>query len=319
MKLDRLLSIVILLANRKIVQAKELSELFEVSVRTIYRDIDAINQAGIPVVSYQGAGGGIGLSEGYRLDRSVLTEAELADIVNALQSVSTIYPDRDRKLLLEKMKSVVPAAEAERFQFRTRQLVVDLSPWGGSGHLEEKVALLKKAAEEERLVEFAYCDAQGNESARDVEPYTLVLKRQSWYLYGYCRGRRQFRLFKLFRMKGLTIGERFDIRRPVELERLPWNEAWHAPGKTTRLKLRFSRRARHLAEEWFGVEAVVAEAAGEGGEERYVVAAELPEDRWLYGFILSFGPDAEVLEPESIREEIRRQAQGIIGHYAAKT
>jgi len=319
MKLDRLLSIVILLVNRRFVQAKELAELFEVSVRTIYRDIDVLNQAGIPVISYQGAGGGIGLSEGYRLDRSVLTDGELVEIVNALQSVSTIYPDRNRKLLLEKMKSVVPPSQSEQFQLRTRQLIVDLSPWGGSGRLEEKAALLKKAAEEERLVEFAYCDAQGNESARVVEPYTLVLKRQSWYLYAYCRTRQEFRLFKLFRMKAMAVGERFAVRRPIEPERLPWNEQWQGPGKTIRLKLRFSRRARHLAEEWFGVEAIVAEAAGEDGEERYVVWAEFPEDRWLYGFILSFGPDAEVLEPESLREEIRRQAEGILRKYDIQT
>jgi len=315
MKLDRLLSIVVLLVNRRFLQAKELAELFEVSVRTIYRDIDVINQAGIPVVSYPGAGGGIGLSEGYRLDRNVLSDSELVEIVNALQSVSTIYPDRNRALLLEKMKSVVPAAESERFQLQTRQLVVDLSPWGGNGHLEEKLSVLKKAAEEERMVEFAYCDAQGNESVRSVEPYTLVLKRQSWYLYAYCRARQQFRLFKLFRMKSVLIGERFAVRRTIELERLPWNEEWIAPGKTTRLKLRFRRRARHLAEEWFGVEAVVAEATEKDSEERYVVEADFPEDRWLYGFIMSFGPDVEVLEPESIREEIKRQAAEIIGQY----
>lgn len=107
MKIDRLLSIVILLMNRPLIQAKELADMFEVSVRTIYRDIDSINSAGIPVVTYQGANGGIGLMEGYRLDRNLLTERELADIFTALQSVSS-YVGGEHTLLMEKISSVIP-------------------------------------------------------------------------------------------------------------------------------------------------------------------------------------------------------------------
>lgn len=107
MKIDRLLSIVILLMNRPLIQAKELADMFEVSARTIYRDIDSINNAGIPVVTYQGANGGIGLMEGYRLDRNLLTERELADIFTALQSVSS-YVGGEHTLLMEKISSVIP-------------------------------------------------------------------------------------------------------------------------------------------------------------------------------------------------------------------
>ncbi|QMV44176.1 helix-turn-helix transcriptional regulator [Cohnella cholangitidis] len=314
MKLDRLLGIVIMLINRRMIQAKELADHFEVSVRTIYRDIEVINQAGIPVISYQGAGGGIGLSEGYRLDRNVLTNNELVAIVTALQSVSTTYDNPNHKQLLEKMQSIVPAEETEQFQFRTQQFIVDLSPWGRKGHLEDKLAKLKTAVEESREVSFAYCSAQGEVTERRVEPYTLVLKKQTWYLYALCLDRRQFRLFKLFRMKGITVEERAFIRQSIPIEQMPWKQDWSAPETATKVVLRFHPRARHLAEEWFDVESLVAEKVeipGKDAEERYVVSMHFPEDRWLYGFILSFGQDVEVLEPEHIRIKIREIAMNI--------
>ncbi|TVY04408.1 helix-turn-helix transcriptional regulator [Cohnella terricola] len=311
MKLDRLLSIVILLVNRRRVQAKELADRFEVSVRTIYRDIEAINQAGIPVVTFQGASGGIGLTEGYRLDRNVLTDDELIEIVNALQSVATIYPEGNGKNLLEKMNSIVPQAESERFRSRTRQFIVDFSPWGRRGTLEEKLELIKRAVEDEVEVSFTYCSADGKVTERSVEPYTLVLKKQTWYLYAYCLERRDFRLFKLIRMKEVKATGRAFARRCIDLESIPWNREWFAPEKTESVKLLFHPRAKHLAEEWFGAEHLIPEERG------YVVSADFPEDRWLYGFILGFGPDAEVLEPERIREKIKQMALDVYRKYAS--
>ncbi|BBI33019.1 helix-turn-helix transcriptional regulator [Cohnella abietis] len=313
MKLDRLLAIVIMLVNRRMIQAKELADHFEVSVRTIYRDIDVINQAGIPVISYQGAGGGIGLSDGYRLDRNVLTNNELVAIVTALQSVSTTHGSSSNKQLLEKMQSIVPAAESEQFQFQTQQFIVDMSPWGRQGPMEEKLAQLKTAVEKGFEITFTYCNAQGEVTKRSVEPHTLVLKKQSWYLYAFCLERQQFRLFKLFRMKDIEDQKRSFVRKNVSVEQIPWNEEWSSPEKTTTLRLRFHQRAKHIAEEWFGIEALNIEASGENSEKeaRYIVSVHYPEDRWLYGFILSFGQDVEVLEPEHIRGKIKEIAASI--------
>jgi predicted DNA-binding transcriptional regulator YafY len=316
MKLNRLLAIIILLVNRRIVQAKEMAEQFEVSVRTIYRDIEVINQAGIPVISYPGAGGGIGLSEGYRLDRNVLTSNELAAIVTALQSVSTTHYTLQNKLLLEKMNSIVPAADSEQFQFRTQQFIVDLSPWGRQGVLEDKLTKLREAIENVRLVAFTYCSAQGDISERLVEPYTLVLKKQTWYLYAHCLQRLQFRLFKVLRMKEVEVQELVYVRQNLAIALIPWNQEWSQPEKSTNLLLRFHKRAKHLAEEWFGVDALEAEA-GEGADEdeRYLVSVDYPEDRWLYGFILSFGQDVEVIAPEHIRYKIHKISKDIANIY----
>ncbi|GAA3412552.1 YafY family protein [Paenibacillus hodogayensis] len=310
MKIDRLLSIVILLINRNRIQAKELADLFEVSVRTIYRDIEAIDQAGIPVITYPGANGGIGLVQGYRLDRNLLTNNDLAAIVTALQSVSTSYGGQDNRMLLEKINSVIPASESDEFDFKTKQFIVDFSPWGDIGQMEEKLACLKQAIERLQIVSFTYCSANGDYTERSVEPYTLVLKKQRWYLYAFCRHRQQFRLFKLFRMKNLVLGEAHFVRQPISVEEMPWKTEWKPPANETPLRLRFHERVRHLAEEWFGVESLQREDGG-----GYVVTLAYPEDNWLYGFILSFGEDAEVLEPASIRDKIKRIAAGIVKKY----
>lgn len=310
MKIDRLLSIVILLMNHKLVQAKELADRFEVSVRTIYRDIDTINQAGIPVVTYQGAGGGIGLAEGYRLDRNLLTNDELAAIVTALQSVSSSHPSSDNELLVEKLSSIIPPADSAQFQLKTQQFLVDFSPWGSNGVQEQKLLRLKHAIEQQQTVTFTYCNAGGKVSTRTVEPYTLVLKQQRWYLYAYCRLREQFRLFKLLRIKDLHVEALIFERQEVAVHDLPWEQEWHAPERTEMVVLRFDAEVRHVAEEWFGVEELQGDING-----TVVASVPFPVDNWLYGFILSFGNYVEVLEPQYIRQHIQQIATRIVEKY----
>ncbi|XEC93775.1 helix-turn-helix transcriptional regulator [Paenibacillus tarimensis] len=314
MKLDRLLSIVILLINRKMVQAKELAERFEVSVRTIYRDIETINMAGIPIVTYQGAGGGIGLEEGYRLDRNLLTNDELAALVTALRSISTSYDSDSNQMLMEKLTSIVPASRADEFRFKSNQVLVDLSPWGGQAQLEQKFKLVKQAIEQLRLVSFTYISAQGDRTQRTVEPHTLVLKGQKWYLQAYCLQRGRFRLFKLLRMKDLAVLDEVFVRRAIPEEELNPGQTWNAPDNTVPLILRFSPQIRHLAEEWFGVEDLKLQ-----GDGSITVNVSFPEDNWLYGFILSFGPDVEVVEPEHIRQIIQEKARLVAKKYEASS
>ncbi|UQZ34746.1 transcriptional regulator [Paenibacillus sp. PK3_47] len=309
MKIDRLLSIVILLINRPLVQAKELADMFEVSVRTIYRDIESINGAGIPVVTYQGANGGIGLMEGYRLDRNLLTERELADIFTALQSISS-YGGSEHTMLMEKISSVIPPSQTAAFRSKTTQLVVDLSPWGLMGPLEERISLLKTALMECTAVSFEYVDAEGRVSRRSVEPYTLVLKGQAWYLYGFCTERADFRLFKLLRMKDLVQEERSYVRQDLPVKDLPWTDRWSLPSNNPPAVLHFSAEGKHLAEDRF--DTAELQPDGLGG---YTVNVHYPEDSWLYGFLLGFGNAVEVLEPEHIRRRMGEIAAQIAAKY----
>ncbi|CAI6082885.1 helix-turn-helix transcriptional regulator [Cohnella sp. JJ-181] len=315
MKLERLLSIIILLLNRRIVQAKELAERFEVSIRTIYRDVEAINAAGIPVVTYQGTNGGIGLSEGYRLDRNVMTDDELAAIVTALRSISTSYGNELHHSLMEKINSVVPPDHAEEFQQKTNGVLIDYAPWDGNERLQPKLKLLKEAIDRLLIVELTYSNADGALSHRRIEPHTLVLKGRQWYLQAYCMDKEQFRLFKLHRMKNLEIvpGRTF-IRRTLPA---PAPDTSRSSGKLPQVQeivLRFQGEARHLAEELFGVEEL---SLAEDG--RWQVSKAYPEDEWLYRFILGLGHQVEVMAPAHLREIVASRAAHIAKIYSSRT
>lgn len=285
--------------------------MFEVSVRTIYRDIESINGAGIPIVTYQGANGGIGLMEGYRLDRNVLNDRELADIFTALQSVSS-YGGNEHTLLMEKISSVIPPSQSAAFRSKTTQFIIDFSPWGLQRILEEKLATLKEALEESVGVTFEYVNAAGEASLRSVEPYTLVLKGQAWYLYGFCLDRQDFRLFKLLRMKELVKETRDFIRKDMDMSELPWSNDYQRVTSTivSPIVLNFSAEGKHLAEDRF--DATELQPDGNGG---YNVTLHYPEDGWLYGFLLSFGMSVEVLAPAHIRHKLGQFAAGIAAKY----
>lgn len=311
MKLERLLSIIILLLNRRMVQAKELAERFEVSVRTIYRDIEAINEAGIPIITYQGTNGGIALAEGYRLDRNVLTNDELAAIFTALRSISTSYDNKQNLQLMEKINSVVSPRYSEEFQHKVSRVLIDYSPWDNHEILDSKLQILKEAVDSCRIVKFVYSNAEGVVSARIVEPHMLIMKGREWYLKAYCQAKGQFRLFKLKRMKELElIPEQTFIRRELPLQESMIDQRSRHALRETEFVLRFRADSRHLAEEWFGIEELMPADDG-----CWLVKKAYPEDEWLYRFILGFGHHAEVLEPPALREIIASRAEQIAKIY----
>nr|WP_145406321.1 YafY family protein [Paenibacillus xylanexedens] len=310
MKLERLLAIVVLLINRRRLQAKELADMFEVSVRTIYRDIDTLGQAGIPVVTYQGASGGIGLAEGYRLDRNLLTDKDLVSIVTALRSISTSHTNTARELLVEKLSSIVPEAKNEDFQASTHRFIVDYSTWTHPEALQQKLKVIDQGIDQLQCIRFAYCSAEGAQTCRTVEPHTLVLKRHAWYLYAFCHERNDFRMFKLVRMKEVTLDAQHFERKAVNLQDRPWQQEWSRPDNQIGITLKFHSRVRHLAEEWFGIGNVLPDGNG-----YYISQVAFPEDNWLYGFILGFGADVEVLEPLHIRDNVCRIAEQIVQNY----
>ncbi|MFZ5989515.1 MAG: helix-turn-helix transcriptional regulator [Bacillota bacterium] len=299
MKLERLLSIVILLISKRKVLAKDLAEMFDVSVRTIYRDIEAINQAGIPIVTYQGTYGGIGITDGYRLEKNLLSSDDLVSIATALKSMSASYQDTNVEALLQKIKGLVPQNEEEEFKTRSEQIFIDFTPWGREALLKDKFKVLKDAISSGRCVSFVYLSAKGEATERSVEPYTLVLKGQKWYLYAFCKLRSEFRLFKLSRIREIELLSSVFTRRQINLNELPWDKEWQKPDNIVNLLLRFHEKVGVVAEEWFGVEKLLAD--GKGG---YLVETALPEDDWLYGFLLSFGQYVEVVEPAHIRRKI---------------
>ncbi|MBP5604361.1 MAG: HTH domain-containing protein, partial [Ruminiclostridium sp.] len=186
MKIDRIIGILSLLLQRDRVTSAELAEKFEVSRRTILRDIETINMAGIPVFSERGQGGGISVMDGYRLDRTLLSSDDMQAILSGLGSLDSVSGTNRYRQLMEKLSADVTAcADTDN------PIIIDLSSWDRSV-FAEKTELIKKAIEQRRIIAFRYFSPNG-ESERRIEPYHLVFQWSSWYVWGYCTGRGDYR------------------------------------------------------------------------------------------------------------------------------
>ncbi|NLE25074.1 MAG: YafY family transcriptional regulator [Clostridiaceae bacterium] len=312
MKLDRLVSIIVMLLRKEKVQAKELAEMFEVSVRTIYRDIEAINLAGIPIVTYQGVNGGIGIAEGYRLDKSVLTEDEMYTIVSTLNGIATTMPDNRYEIIMEKIKNTIPSKQLESMDSKIKQLIIDFFPWGSSKMLKESISVIKRAIENHDLIQFSYIDFSANKTIRVVEPYSLVLKSQNWYLHAWCQTRQDLRVFKLSRIKELIVlDQKFEMRE-IEIDHLNFDTDWKYSGKTVNLQLLFDAEMANIAFEFFG------ENLEKQNDGKLLLKTEMPEGYWLYGFILSFGTGVEVIHPPHVRDALANISKNIYKKYSSE-
>ena len=205
MRIDRLVGMIMILLEKERVSAQALADQFEVSPRTIYRDIESINMAGIPVRSTPGVGGGFEIMRQYKVDKKVFSTADLSAILMGLSNLSTMMRGDELTNALAKVKSFIPADKAKDIAFKANQVYIDLSPWMGNGNMQSCLDVIKTAIQECRLLSFDYADRHGNQTARKAEPYQLVLKGSQWYWHGYCHARHDFRLFKLSRTTNLNM------------------------------------------------------------------------------------------------------------------
>lgn len=303
-----MLGIVVLLLNRDKISARLLSERFEVSVRTIYRDIEAINMAGIPIVTYPGNRGGFGIMNNYRLDRQVLSIDDMTSIITSLKSVSNTTGDNDLETVAEKILSLVPIDKTEKIKRRFEEFSIDIMPWGFVQKSKEYIKILQQAISERNLVQFTYRNMRGEFLERVVEPMTVVFKGYAWYLFAFCRIRNDYRIFRLSRMDELKIMEEIFERR-VKTYRDIASETIDE-SKFVNLVLKFRPEVRIKVEEYYSECNVTYLDDGS-----MIVRASFPEDEWVYGAILSFGSFVEVLEPPHIRDIIKEQAKKMFDIY----
>ena len=207
MKVDRLVSIIMILLDKKRIGAQELADMFEVSPRTIYCDIEAINMAGIPVRGASGVGGGFEIMQDYKLDKKVFSTSELSALLMGLSSLSGMIRGDELVHALAKVKSFIPADRAKDIELKVNQICIDLNPWMGNRNMQPYLEIIKTALQESRLLSFEYIDRYGNFSKRTAEPYQLILKSNHWYWQGYCHKRNDYRLFRLSRISNLEMLE----------------------------------------------------------------------------------------------------------------
>lgn len=308
MKIDRLVSIIMVLLDKKRIGAQELADMFEVSPRTIYRDIDTINMAGIPVRSISGVGGGFEIMQNYKMDKSVFSTADLSAILMGLSSLSDMIRGIELINALAKVKSFIPADKVHDIELKTNQICIDLSTWMGNQNTQVYLDIIKTALQDCRLVSFEYIAHHGKKTMRTVEPYQLVLKGSHWYFQGYCRMRNDFRLFRLSRISNLQMEKENFIPRDFQKPILDFEEtlqSMQAP-----IKIRIHRSILDRVLDYCTYEHFVPD-----GGDYYIVDFPFIENEYYYDILLSFGDKCECLEPLKIRDEMKRRIQGIAAIY----
>jgi predicted DNA-binding transcriptional regulator YafY len=301
LRIDRLLGITVLLLNRDRVTARELADRFAVSVRTVYRDLETIDQAGIPVVSHTGSQGGYGILDTFRIDRQVLTFEDVVSLVSTLRAVNNALENRELDAAVEKIANLLPRRGEDALRRVSERVVIDILPLGYAKKQKERLRDVHRAVSEQRLIRFDYCNNRGENTTRTVEPMTLVFKGTAWYLFAFCRLKGDYRLFRLSRMSiPAVLDEPFDRRDKS------FRDLFDADGPAAdpvRLALRFSPAVRIRVEDFFDPDQIRTDAGG-----RLLVDVAFPEDEWVYSFLLGFGEHLEVLEPERIRNLLAEKA-----------
>ena len=300
MKIDRLLGILTLLLQSGNVTAPCLAERFEVSRRTIGRDIDALCQAGIPVVTRQGGGGGISIAEGYKLDKSVLTADELTGIIAALKGIGSVSETSRVERTLEKL-----GAGTDRVVSLREPVTIDLASHYKLS-LTPKFELLKQAIRESRSVEFDYYYGKG-EMRRRVEPYLIAFQWTSWYVFGYCTERRDWRLFKLARLWNLTLCDVFFTPREIPPEKRDFGA--HLPDDKKLVAI-FDPSTKYQLIETYGPHCYTE---SQSGALRLEIGYTHRE--YLISWLLGFGGKVRVIEPCDVASEICAAAEKILRQY----
>ncbi|MCL2807902.1 MAG: YafY family transcriptional regulator [Coriobacteriia bacterium] len=299
MKISRLLETVTLLLNREAVTARELAERFGVSMRTIYRDIEVLSLAGVPVYTNRGSNGGISLLENYTLNKALLSKEESESLLLAIKALgATSYPEADA--IMDKLGSVFKGSKVHDW------VLVDFEGWSSKANEQDRFSTIRDAIISKRIISFDYVNAHGDTGNRSVEPDKLIFNASTWYLVAYCLKRAAHRMFRLSRIKNVQILDQHFVEREIPE---------HAKGSSPRaplvgLKLRCDEKVLSRLYDNFDGECISKHDDGS-----YGLAVTVPEEEWVYGFILSLGGYAEVLAPAHVREIIKVRAQEITKKY----
>jgi predicted DNA-binding transcriptional regulator YafY len=294
--ISRLFEITYMLLERGAVTARELSERFEVSVRTIYRDVENLSAAGIPVYMTKGRNGGIRLLPDFVLDKTVLTQREKEEILSALSGLNATGHGEPAGAL-SKLGALFGDSGGSWIE-------VEFSGWGWGREARENFGRIKQAVLNRRVIAFTYFGSGGGKTAagestrRTVEPLKLVFRGQSWYLYGWCRSREDYRFFKLSRMEDVTVlDETFDRRAPARVTDL---EVTLAPPETVAVVFQADEAVSFRIYDEYPHGCITRNADGS-----LLVDTTMPRGEWLVSYYLTYGPHVEILEPGWLRSEMR--------------
>jgi len=299
MKLERLIAIVMLLLTREKIGGKQLAELFEVSLRTIYRDIESINRSGIPIVTTPGTKGGIGIMREYKVEKGIFTTNDITAMLMGLGFISNTLSSEETSNTLAKVHSFIPEEQRHEITLKANQIAIDLSSWMGS-NLTAKIEMIRSALDSRRVLSFLYWNRQGEKARRTMEPHRLLFKGNHWYAHGYCRTKKDFRLFKLSRISDIEImSDTFEPRV---------------------MPTAFSGFADHMSQKMIDIELLahgsvldrILDYCSEKdvtlvNDNLYRVHFNFVEDDYGYGILMSFGDKCVCTSPPHVRWELQKR------------
>lgn len=300
MQINRLFEIIYILLDKNRVTSKELAERFEVSTRTIYRDVETLSSAGIPVYMSKGKGGGISLLPDFVLNKAVITEKEKADILSSLKAVNAVNPNKT-DTALQKLSCLFGESNTDWIE-------VDFSSWANAQQETETFNIVKSAILGKYLLSFSYASAKGEQTPREVEPLKLCFKSGAWYLYGYCKWKNDFRFFKLRRMKAICMKAETFKRKcigQISSSENIFQEEY------VKLKLKLSAQVAYRVYDEFDY----YEKQKDGS---FIAEISYPKGVWLMQYIATFGSTCEVLEPTSVRKAVKAELQKTLEKYREK-
>ena len=296
MKNNRLFRILYYILEKEKVTANELADKFEVSVRTIYRDIDSISSVGVPIFTTQGKGGGIKIDNEYILNKSLFDANEKEQIIAALQGLEKTN---------EAYKSELITKLSTLFKIKNSNWIeIDFTSWGSNNTYQDLFNALKIAIINKNIISFSYNSSKAEKINRRVKPIRLLFKEQDWYLYAFCLLRNDFRYFKLSRIKDLEVlainyednFENIVLKREIKYE------------NTVNIKLKFNKSVAFRVYDEF--KAIVEDKKG-----NLYVEMKIPNNYKLYNYIFSFGANVEILEPKEIRNQFKNMINKIAKKY----
>lgn len=290
MKIDRLIGITMYLLNRNVVTAKELSERFEVSVRTIVRDIDALSIAGIPISSSTGASGGYEILDTFRLNKQITTMEDYLFIITALKGMCSAYDNSKINTTLEKLLT------AGQFNDEEQRVFIDFGVVREGRNIPGLVRDIEEAIHNKSIIEFDYMDSAGQKSHRTVEPLALNYRWYAWYLLAYCTCKNDYRIFKLNRLTDLTVTGRLinnEHGNVPELLEMQWSfdTRRHIP-----MKILCKAQARVPIMEYMKGKIIEERENG----DFVMVTHGIENDRMWLSMLLGFGDSVKVLEPQEV-------------------
>ena len=294
---NRLFEIVYILIQKKKVTAKELANKFEVSTRTIYRDIETLSRANIPIYATKGKEGGIKILDEYVLNKMLLTEEEQNQILFALQGIKKVA-GQNEKDILEKLSRLFNKKADDWIR-------IEFSNWGKDKEKEERFNKIKAAILNKNRIKFEYYNTNEEKSERIVEPLQIWFKDKSWYLIAFCKLKQDYRIFKIARIKEIKILEEH-FKRELQQE----NKKEEYKFKTVTLELEISKKMAYRVYDEFEDSEINKKDDGS-----FIINVEYPENEWVYGYILSFGEYVKVLSPERVKRTIKDKIEKILKNY----